>query len=258
MLLSVIIPVYKVEKTLDRCVESVLLQMDSDEMEVILVDDGSPDSCGEMCDRWALNDSCIKVIHKENGGLSSARNAGIDIATGEYITFVDSDDYLLPDTYNKLLQRINELNNISILEFGVIHEGSNRIPFNNIDAVYTSSRSYWLSTKAWNHSYAWNKIYRRQLFENVRFEEGKVFEDLLIMPLLLSKNPKVAITGINGYVYLENEEGISCKKSARKSRELLFAEIKAAYRMGTMPFGKGWDLYYLMFCRIYDIFRFTL
>ena len=98
MKLSVIIPVYRVEDTLDRCVESVLCQS-VDEMEVILVDDGSPDQCPAKCDLWAEKDARIRVIHKENGGLSDARNAGIDIAQGDFITFVDSDDYLEADTW---------------------------------------------------------------------------------------------------------------------------------------------------------------
>ena len=93
MKLSVIIPVYCVEATLDRCVESVLCQQVED-MEVILVDDGSPDCCPQKCDEWAQKDSRIRVIHKENGGLSDARNAALDIATGDYITFVDSDDWI--------------------------------------------------------------------------------------------------------------------------------------------------------------------
>ena len=90
MKLTVVIPVYRVEATLDRCVESVLIQ-DIDDMEVILVDDGSPDSCPKMCDGWTEKDSRISVIHKENGGLSEARNAALDIAKGDYVTFVDSD-----------------------------------------------------------------------------------------------------------------------------------------------------------------------
>lgn len=102
MLLSVIIPVYRVEHTLQRCVESVLSQ-GVDDMEVILVDDGSPDNCPVLCDGWAEKDARVKVIHKDNGGLSDARNAGIEMATGDYLTFVDSDDYVEDDTYPALL-----------------------------------------------------------------------------------------------------------------------------------------------------------
>ena len=95
-LISVIIPVYKVEEYLDECVLSVIRQTYAN-LEIILVDDGSPDNCPRMCDEWATKDSRIKVIHKENGGLSDARNAGLDAAEGQYIAFIDSDDYIKPD-----------------------------------------------------------------------------------------------------------------------------------------------------------------
>ena len=101
-LISVIVPVYKVEEYLARCVDSILGQTYRN-LEILLVDDGSPDRCGVMCDEYASRDSRIRVIHKENGGLSSARNAAIDVARGEYIGFVDSDDWIEPETYEALL-----------------------------------------------------------------------------------------------------------------------------------------------------------
>ena len=104
-LISVIIPVYKVEEYLENCIQSVIKQTVSD-LEIILVDDGSPDQCPEICDLWADKDSRIKVIHKENGGLSDARNAGLDIAQGEYLSFVDSDDWIAPDMYELSLIHI--------------------------------------------------------------------------------------------------------------------------------------------------------
>ena len=104
-MISVIVPVYNVEKYLDNCVESIVNQTYKD-LEIILVDDGSPDNCPAMCDEWAKKDSRIRVIHKENGGVSSARNIGLDNVTGEYIGFVDSDDYLESNMYELLLQLI--------------------------------------------------------------------------------------------------------------------------------------------------------
>ena len=115
MKLSVVIPVFCVESTLDRCVESVLAQ-DVDDMEVILVDDGSPDDCPRLCDEWAKRDSRISVIHKSNGGLSDARNAGLDVACGQYITFVDSDDWLLSNTLAPLIETIGDCD---ILEYSI-------------------------------------------------------------------------------------------------------------------------------------------
>ena len=105
--ISVIVPVYKVENFLDRCVESIVGQT-YENLEIILVDDGSPDNCPAMCDGWAEKDSRIRVIHKENGGVSSARNAALDIATGDYIGFVDSDDWIEPEMYSSLIQQISE------------------------------------------------------------------------------------------------------------------------------------------------------
>ena len=102
-LISVIVPVYKVENFLDRCVESIVGQT-YENLEIILVDDGSPDNCPAMCDEWAEKDSRIRVIHKENGGLCSARNAGMDIAAGDYLGFVDSDDCIEPDMYQLLVE----------------------------------------------------------------------------------------------------------------------------------------------------------
>lgn len=99
---SIVVPVYKVEQYLDRCVNSIICQTYK-KLEIILVDDGSPDECPKMCEKWAKKDSRVKVIHKKNGGLSDARNKGIDIATGEYLLFVDSDDYLELDACEKWL-----------------------------------------------------------------------------------------------------------------------------------------------------------
>ena len=101
-LISVVVPVYKVEKYLDECVQSIVNQTHRN-LEIILVDDGSPDRCPQLCDEWAEKDSRIRVIHQKNGGLSAARNAGLDVAKGDYIGFVDSDDYIAPDMYEQLL-----------------------------------------------------------------------------------------------------------------------------------------------------------
>ena len=124
MKLSVIIPVYRVESTLERCVKSIVGQSYRD-LEIILVDDGSPDRCPQMCDDWAARDSRIRVIHKQNGGLSDARNAAIERATGDYLTFVDSDDFIAKDTYAPLMDILLEHNDIDMLEYPVFwHYGS--------------------------------------------------------------------------------------------------------------------------------------
>ena len=113
MKLSIIIPVYRVEDTLDKCVESVLKQ-DYDDMDIILVDDGSPDDCPQKCDDWAKKDTRIRVIHKANGGLSDARNTALDIVHGDYITFVDSDDFISLSTYGPLMDTLSKRQDIQL------------------------------------------------------------------------------------------------------------------------------------------------
>ena len=136
MLFSVIVPIYKVEEYLDRCVESLVGQTYSD-IEIILVDDGSPDKCPAMCDAWAEKDSRIRVIHKENGGLSDARNAGLDVATGEYISFVDSDDCIEFDSYEVLKNAIEANNRPTIVAMnGMQQTGEIFVNKNNVHNPY--------------------------------------------------------------------------------------------------------------------------
>ena len=257
MLFSVIIPVYNVEMTLDRCVESVLNQGLSD-MEVILVDDGSPDGCPAKCDEWARKDSRIKVVHKANGGLSDARNAGIEIAKGEYITFVDSDDWVLPDTYKPLLTWLELRGSCDILEFPVEQESSTRLSLKIDNGVFSSAKEYWEDTMAWNHTYACNKIYRRTLFDEARFPVGKVFEDVWTLPLLLEKNPQVATLSLGGYHYTWNEKGIACVASEKADglKQHLEALLSAKEVMHTTLLSRnGRNLYKAIMCRQIDLYR---
>lgn len=215
MKLSVIIPVYQVEQTLNQCVTSVLNQ-NIHEMEVILVDDGSPDDCPQMCDMWAEKDHRICVIHQDNGGLSSARNAGICRATGTYITFVDSDDMVSPNTYNPLLNMIGDCD---ILEYSI----ANRLTL--ADCTYTNINEYWYMSKAYTHTYAWNKIYKRSLFKTIRFPEGKIFEDVYTFPLLLKETRKIITTSKGFYLYSRNPYGITANADGQGLAQLLDANL---------------------------------
>ena len=217
MKLSIIIPVYRVEDTLDRCVESVLRQHVND-MEVILVDDGSPDKCPQKCDDWAKKDKRIRVIHKENGGLSDARNAALDIATGEYITFVDSDDWISPDTYAPLLEMIGDND---LLEYSI----SERLQLP--DTTYDNINDYWLQSKAYTHAYACNKIYKRSLFNNIRYPQGKVFEDIYTLPQLLQKTRKIVTTSRGFYHYWFNPNGITATADGTKLAQLLDTHLNS-------------------------------
>ena len=213
MLLSVVIPVYRTELTLQRCVESVLNQ-DVDDMEVILVDDGSPDNCPELCDEWAEKDNHIKVIHKTNGGLSDARNAGIDVATGDYITFVDSDDYLATNTYRALLEILTAHPEYDLLEFP-------SSKYDLTDTVYTQMNEYLLKGEAYRHSYACTKIYRRSLFDSVRFPVGRVFEDIYILPSILEHCHIIATSHRGFYHYIQHAGGITMQADGRQISMLL-------------------------------------
>lgn len=258
MLLSVIIPVYKTEHTLDRCVESVLRQ-DIDGMEIVLVDDGSPDDSPRLCDKWAERDGRIKVVHKENGGLGDARNAGVALAKGEYITFVDSDDYLSPDTYAPLVEYLYRHAETDILEYSVNDVGVNRRYLKYKDSTFLAAKDYWLETKAWSHAYAWNKIYKRSLFENVGFPVKVMYEDLWMLPLLLERNPVVTTTSKGFYNYCLNNESISAKPDRNNVIQLLKAEWHAAKVMRTHPFARnGWRLYQAMAYRLVDIIKMSI
>ena len=215
MTLSVIIPVYRVETTLDRCVKSVLKQQVND-MEVIIVDDGSPDKCPEICDRWATMDQRIRVIHKPNGGLSDARNAGIEIACGEYITFVDSDDWIDDSTYPPLLDKMAD---VDILEYSI----ADRLLLK--ERIYDDVNEYWLKEKAYTHTYAWNKIYRRKLFDDIHYPKGRIFEDVYTFPLLLRKTKKIATTSLGSYHYWMNPMGITATANGNSLAQLLEAHL---------------------------------
>lgn len=227
MKLSIIIPVYRVEDTLNRCVESVLNQ-NLDDFEVILVDDGSPDKCPHMCDDWAKRDAHIQVIHKSNGGLGDARNAGIDIAQGDYLTFVDSDDYLAANTYAPLLQLIEE---VDLLEYSMTSRLS--LP----DCTYTDTEEYWLQTRAYLHTYACNKIYKKSLFSHIRYPKDYVFEDVYTLPHLLKSAKKIKTSSKGYYHYCYNPQGITAKADGKQLEMLLDAHL-----LSGMPMD---DTYYL-------------
>lgn len=218
-LVSVIVPVYKVGKYLDKCVESIVGQTYKN-LEIILVDDGSPDNCPAMCDKWAERDSRIKVIHKQNGGVSSARNAGIDAAQGEFIGFVDSDDWLEPDMYDCLVKNALEYNaDISRCGYFVdwsdhtSYVGSTEKKKNLPDDV--EARREMLATYH-GTSALWNKVYRASLFDSLRIDESmKITEDWYINYILLRRSQKVVYDDICKYHYVMH--GNNATKSYSRS-----------------------------------------
>lgn len=233
MKLSIVIPVYQVENTLRRCVESVVRQT-FDDYEVILIDDGSTDHSPTLCDALAEEDRHIRVIHQRNGGLSSARNAGIEAAQGEYITFVDSDDYLGDGTIAILMSRLGAHPDMDILEYPVFwHHGSKEGHILKFGiGEYTDMDEYWLKGKGYAHAYAWNKIYRRQLFEKVRFPERRLFEDVYTMPWLLAHAHRIGTTEEGIYYYSYNPDGISLNPGGEGLTQLLETHVEQLERMG--------------------------
>jgi glycosyltransferase involved in cell wall biosynthesis len=232
MTLSIIVPVYKVEQTLTRCLESIARQTFQD-WEAILVDDGSPDASPSICDSWALKDPRFRVIHKANGGLSDARNAGIRVAKGEYLTFVDSDDYLDTNTYQQLAEMLLAHPEYDLLEYPfckVWPDGKEEL-FQWKPQLFCHGKDYWVEGEAFQHAYAWNKIYRRKLFEQVSYPVGKLFEDVHILPSLIQQTTCIAMTDKGRYYYMQNPDGITARASSEEWESLLDAHLTALDKM---------------------------
>lgn len=198
-LISVIVPVYKVEKELPRCVDSILRQT-YPHLQIILVDDGSPDGCGAICDAYAAAHENVQVIHKENGGLSDARNAGIEHADGDYLMFIDSDDYIEPDMAEKLYRALQSADaDMSICNY--LHDCApneaqsypNDLPI--ADGVLSGREI--LAEQVFVGSGVWfiivcNKLYSKKLFDEIRFPVGKLNEDEFVFHRIMLQCERVA------------------------------------------------------------------
>lgn len=219
-LISVIVPIYNVEKYLDKCVGSIIDQTYKN-LEIILVDDGSPDNSPKMCDEWSKKDKRIKVIHKENGGLSDARNAAIDVAKGEYITFIDSDDYVSYDFIAYLYKNIKS-NMISVAPY-IITTDSKQI---NTDMGYKNEElnnkqalDRMITDRGFTVS-ACSKLYDISLFEGVRYPKGRLFEDTATTYKLFLKCNEISYCSKGGYYYYKREDSII--NSAYNKKQLDF------------------------------------
>lgn len=218
-LISVIIPIYKVEKWVRQCVDSVLMQT-YENLEIILVDDGSPDKCPAICDMYAANDSRIKVVHKPNGGLSSARNVGLDVATGEYIVFVDSDDYIHPQMIENMYEIMEENQaDIVICDLKRVNEDGLDLSDHFIDVGLTGIFN---KDEIFERMYgpaviycvvSWNKLYHKNLWLNYRYPDGKIHEDEFAIHHILDKCEKIVCTDKCYYYYRQREGTIMTEKS---------------------------------------------
>lgn len=207
-LISIIVPVYKVEKYLDKCIESIVGQTYKN-LEIILVDDGSPDNCPAMCDLWAQKDGRIKVIHKLNGGLSSARNAGLDISCGNFVMFVDSDDWIDESTVQSLLA-ISEDADIIMCGFSIEYEDGTTFQENSGNKKLEGSDILGEFILDNIRPEAWGKLYRLDLFSETRFDETiKYAEDLDMNYRLMKKASKFISTDESLYHYIRRAGSIT-------------------------------------------------
>ena len=235
-LISVIVPVYRVEAYLERCVKSILSQTYKN-LEVILVDDGSPDQCPAICDACAEKDARVKVIHQENKGLSGARNAGIDAASGEYLAFVDSDDYVSPHFIEELYQLLQDTGcAIGQCRFsyvkgdGLVEEGDSAFCIYRGESLM--EQLYGPEEKATCFVVAWNKLYRAELFKEtgIRYPEGRIHEDEATTYRLFHEAKKLAFLdrALYGY-YTENGGSITSVFSAKRLQWLTAHEERIAF-----------------------------
>ena len=234
---SIIVPVYNVEKYLGKCIDSILAQTFTD-YELFLVDDGSPDNCGKICDEYAGKDGRIKVIHKENGGLSDARNVAIDIASGEYLSFIDSDDYVEPDMIESMYKALIETDsdvavcgmdsfdeNGRVTDYYKPHEkrmvckGEDRCEF-----LYQPS--------------ACNKLYKETIFEDLRFPKGRLYEDAYVFHYILEKAPSFVYTGKVSYHYYQRSQSIMRSDYTIRSTDIVDAVYDRAINLERMGYLK--------------------
>lgn len=220
-LISIVVPVYKVEDYLSRCVDSLLHQT-YENLEIILVDDGSPDNCGAMCDAYASRDSRIRVIHKENGGLSSARNAGIDVARGEYLGFVDSDDWVDIHTYEWLMEmaRTEQVKLVCAGRWDYSSEtGEKSLGLCPPKREVISGQELAKRIFLWDNvdSAAWDKLYHRSLFQQLRYPLGVVSEDLPVTYRAGLEAGRVGMLNRPVYYYFHRAGSITMAAISAKS-----------------------------------------
>ena len=211
MRLSVVVPVYRVEPYLRKCVDSLLNQdLTEDEYEIVLVDDGSPDGCGAICDSYASQYAQVKVVHRPNGGLSAARNSGIDVAQGDLVVFVDSDDYIEPNVLKSLVDKA-EHDDLDVLRFNYrnVNEQYEVFEPNKVSKPFVDYRDEvcdgptFLTERLGFGCSAWQFVVRRELLEGYRFKEGILFEDTEWTPRMLMRAIRVSSMDKIVYNYLQ-------------------------------------------------------
>lgn len=216
-LVSVIVPVYNVEPYLHKCVDSINCQTYSN-LEIILVDDGSTDGCGVICDDYAKVDSRIRVIHKENGGPGSARNSGLNICTGEYVMFVDSDDYLCKDAIQVLYERIVfDDSDLVIGRYALVYDDEHTdLPAQNCqDDGVLSNADVFKRMEKYNSITvsAWGKLYKKSRLHDVLYTSHRIGEDMWVFPLIVNGCQRISLDSTTVYYYYQRRNSLMKQKS---------------------------------------------
>lgn len=221
-LISIIVPVYKVEQYIRKCVDSIRNQTYTN-LEIILVDDGSPDGSGKICDEYAEKDARVKVVHKKNGGLSSARNAGLEISKGEYIGFVDSDDYIKSTMYEQLFHLLkSEKTKLAVCAMIYVFENGKQYCKPRLGKNCTYDFQHAIIEMNMHRYFdmgACSKLYHRSLFENLRFPVGKQSEDFYIMYILFDRAKRISYLDIPCYYYFQRENSITRNSAINHDHE---------------------------------------
>lgn len=249
--LSVIIPVYNSLSTLQRCVESVLAQRVGD-MEIILVDDGSVDGSAALCDTLASEHHQVRTVHRVNGGLSAARNTGIERATGTWLSFVDSDDELAPGTLEPNLQIALSQPDTDLVEFPImVHLGSPSaysITFTPTRTSGVQVFTHWVESQGYNHCYACNKLFRATLFKSIRFPLRESFEDAAICPSIIKACRAVEYSDKGCYIYNQSHGSITLTYSFANQEPLFRHSLKLLSEITRLGFDKAGRARLWSFC----------
>lgn len=234
--ISVIVPVYNVEKYLPHCLDSIINQSYTN-LEIIVIDDGSSDNCPEICDKYAEKDRRIIVIHKRNGGLSDARNTGIESATGEYLAFVDGDDYIAVNMYEILEKRIiGDSADIAVCNFmyvndqgELLQEKNHNLPILNECLESRNAIKKLSGPKSWYYVTACNKLYHRELFDELRFPKGKIHEDEFVIHHIIQKCGRISCVQDTLYYYVQRDKSITSERFSLRRMDIADALIDRYY-----------------------------
>lgn len=249
--LSIIVPVYKVEKYIHQCIDSILNQS-FENFEIILVDDGSPDQSGAICDEYAKRDIRVKVIHQENAGLSAARNTGLKHAQGKYVAFVDSDDYIAPNMYELLLNKLREYG-ADMIKCGYHEFIDKEITYTRkfassfvYDNTFSKEELLKFSMMDVMYTVVWNAVYTKVLADKISYPEGLINEDNYASPMYLLEAEKVVVISEPLYYYRQNPEGLSKKDGPlKKPLDVVFCYHMLYEKLCERGFKDGWTCDYL-------------